>query len=166
MQNKFGVLLLEGFVNVNTLSPNEEFYYKIKHPREEAMSMYAADLAFFDNVGNILYCSSPKKPASFLPPFETFNNIIWLLGGTWVFFVEYERNRSEACVLDLRNNSMHRKKIDREVSLEELITLVTDNLDKSANSISNIGFVESAINRNEIMENYKRKPFHKWYPIC
>lgn len=157
----YDIELLNGFVKINTLSPNGKYYFRITKPKEVAMSVYAADLAFFDNRNSIIYCTK-DKPASYLPPFEIFQNVLWLKDGDFAFFIEYKRDVNDANVLSLGNQTSYKKRLKKGENIEGVIDLLTSNQQRLGETF----FIENEFIPNKEMntETFKEGIFNRWFP--
>lgn len=100
-------------------SPKKKFNYKITKPKEISMGVFASKLIVFDNKKNIIY-NSNKTYISWLPPFDSFKNLIWLSDSDFCFFIEYHRNKNVACVLNLITSEIYMKQLSSSFSFSEL----------------------------------------------
>jgi hypothetical protein len=99
---------LKGFLNINTLSPNGKFYYKISGLKEISMNWWTCRIAFFDNNNLLLYHRSNINIA-WLYPHDNINFVKWSVDGIFALIFEYQRNLvNEYILLDLRRKESYR----------------------------------------------------------
>lgn len=166
MDKRYKVSLLNGFVELNTLSPNTKFYYKITKPTEVAMGVYACSLAFFSVIGDkVLYFSGKNRRVSYLPPFKQFEIVVWLQKGEIAFFISYHRTNILYCILFLDKGTY----FEQEVEMKELekihffIQFLNEKSSISESLIESIGFKKVLdFDKNNI--DFKENWINKWYP--
>lgn len=164
-KEKYLVNLLGGFVDFNTLSENQKYYFKIKKPFEISFGVFASDLAFFDTYNNeIIYCNEKGSPVSFLPPYDTFNNVCWL-ANNYVLFIEYSKIQYTLCLLNLNNHICFKKIIFNGDELNlNVQTLINNQFQITFEYIKEQGFEEFIISKKYLKKNYSSSFFSKWYP--
>lgn len=157
----YDVEMLNGYVKINTLSPNGRYYYRLTKPKEEAMSIFAADIAFFDKKGVMIYCTK-DKPASSLPPFEFFQNVLWLNKGEYAFFIEYKRDESYANILSLDN----KLKYKRNLKLDDNIESIIDTLKSKKEKLKEAFLIENnfILSKELDIGFFREGIFKKWFP--
>ncbi len=120
----YSVNLLDGFVDLNTLSPDSKYFYRITKPIEIRMSVFGSRLAFLDVEGNILFCTANKSFALWMPPFETFRNVYWSQEGNFALFTCFNGVRTTISVLELYSGVIWEKEHTAEFNFQELISAV------------------------------------------
>lgn len=156
----FKVFLLNGFVNINTISPSKEFYYKIQKPIEVSMGVFASPIAFFDMSNNLIF-STGKDRASYLPPFKLFENVIWL-NGELALFLLFKRNASKICIINLKKQIIYLYNCQKGDNIEELIFKIKNLKTVKPTELVNQGFKCEQINSSK--NKFKETIFNKWYP--
>jgi hypothetical protein len=162
----FEIKILDDFVNINTLSKNGDYYYKIKKPFEVSIGVFASDIAFFETYNHqLIYCNEKGWLASYLPPFESFNNVIWLKNN-YVLFVEYQRGREyKLCILNLEHQKLYYKMYNNGNVLFESIQYLKDEQNNiSIHLIYELGMSEFKISESFLKNNYRNNIFSRWYP--
>jgi hypothetical protein len=151
---------LKGFLNIDTLSPNSSFYYKISGVAEISMAWWACNIAFFDKSNLIIY-HRPKVMIAWMSPYTKLNFVKWSKDGNYALIFEYERNKiNDYVLLDLLNKDCYR--INSIISdcrfLEEIKEMQFEGINLINKIIDHGGSVEQPIIRPI------SKCFKKWYP--
>lgn len=99
---------LDGFIRVNTLSPNARFYYRILKPREINFGNYGTEIAFFEVKDRLIYHRKDVF-AHWLPASDGIEFVEWTKDGNIAFFSEYSRDKvyDDIC-LDLSQRVSYR----------------------------------------------------------
>lgn len=163
--NDTKLYLLDGFVDTDTLSPNKMYYYKLTKPHEKAMGVFTADIAYFTSDDKLLYVTPKETPGSYLPPFTTFVNVMWLCEGKIALHIEYSRNLSQICLLFVEKSrivKIERINGDDLFGLFDQITVMS--FTEIEDYITTSGVEIMDINQKEMQSRYKRGVFTKWYP--
>jgi hypothetical protein len=163
MRTDYKINLMKGFVNLYSLSPNHKYYYRIKKPWEVAMGVYAAPLAFFSVEDSLIYCTPINRDPSYLPPFESFKNVEWLDDGGYAFFIEYERNNSDLCVLSLDEKICYKRKMVLGEEIEDVLKqfIPSKNI---IDLLSELQFLKYQISDTDNIDNFRENIFNVWYP--
>lgn len=163
MRTNYQIEMMDGFVVLNTLSPNHKYYFRIKKPREVAMGVFASSLAFFNASDDLIYCTPKNINASYLPPYECFNNVVWLNDGDCAFFIEYQRNNSYLCVLSFEEKICYKRKMIPSEDIGNVLNQLNESQNLS-DLLMRARFSKYFINDIENFENFKENLFNRWYP--
>lgn len=108
MEEDFSYRSLGGLVNIVTLSPSKEFYYRIRRPRLINKANYGCCIAFYDIQGNLVY-HHRRARAHWLAPFDQVHFVKWSQKGRFALFHEYARGLLDDYVfLDLYRQQLYR----------------------------------------------------------
>ena len=167
MNGVFRINLLNGFVNLDTLSPNGNLYYQITKPMEISMGNWVCRLRFMDRSGVIHYYNSERFSHNLSQ--NAFVNVKWSHDGTCAFFYEYKRNEIyDLVLLDFKESKHYRLKVSE---YEKIIDKIRDQeyFDKREimNDFISAKAIQKNINKSSVMNDSKFKfPFLKqrWFP--
>lgn len=99
---------LNGFINIDTLGSNKNFYYLVQKPVSINMSNFACKIAFYDT-NNVLLYHRNDAFAHWLKPWKGINLVLWSKQGNVAYFYEYARNKIyESVFLNLKDNYCYR----------------------------------------------------------
>lgn len=82
---------LNGLVNIDTLSPSGNYYYKVQKPISINMSNFACKIAFY-NIDGVLIYYRKDALAHWLEPSQNIEVVKWSSEGNLVYFYEYKRD--------------------------------------------------------------------------
>lgn len=98
----------DGLIDIFTLSPNKEYYYRVQKPVSINMSNFACKIAFYNSDDQLLYFRN-NTFAHWLKPWQTINLVIWSKQGNMAYFYEYARNNVyESVFLNLKERYCYR----------------------------------------------------------
>lgn len=78
----------DGLFNLNTLSPNEKYFYRIQTPKSINMSNFGCRIAFFNLVGELLYYNSDVY-AHWLKLNGIVDFVLWSDSGKEAIYYEF-----------------------------------------------------------------------------
>jgi hypothetical protein len=157
--NKFRIKLLDGFVDINTLSPNKKYYYRITKPSESTMGLASSGVLFYKVDGKKCIFKSNGYNIRVLESNDTFQNVYWLNEGNYAAFVIYRRQKSEICLLDLENEVLFTFSESKNCKVFE------DYFDDLIKGEFDFQYMERNFNRIDLKGmKWKRGFFEKWYP--
>ena len=177
MVKQYNYTALGGLVNINTLSPNKEYYYQVSKPKSLNPAAWGVKIAFFNLKQGLLYHKKDKfanevpskdikhsaeKGMFQLPKeqgLETIEFVRWSADGNMAYIFEYSipSNYSHKFI-DLREKKVYSLKYSRENDFFVPPGFSIDCFNEilSKYNISS----ESAIN-DKPTKNFL---FDKWYP--
>ena len=82
---------MDGLVDINTLSPNENFWYKIQKPFDATMGNFVSRIAFFDINEKLIYHRKDAF-AHWLKPWHQIEFVKWSRQGNMAYFYEFKIN--------------------------------------------------------------------------
>lgn len=161
---------LDGLINIDTLSPSGNYYYKVQKPISINMANFACKIVFYNIDGSLIYYRK-EALAHWLEPSKNIEVVKWSSEGNLVYFYEYKRNaiydsvflhlKDKYCfrIDELKNNveivkSLHLQ--DRKFNEEEVI-----------NKLQAKGLERQELIKDELSEeNFFNKLLHhsKWHP--
>ena len=124
MNPKYTYIALKGFVEINTQSPNGNFYYKITKPYDRYWGCFVCKIAFYKTDGTLIY-HNPEFQANFLnkPNSEKLEFVNWSECGDFAFINERavnDLNEFYFVLLDLKRKRKYKLK-DYEDNYRTLI---------------------------------------------
>jgi hypothetical protein len=162
MVNKiyFNYRSINGFLDINTLSPSGANYYKICNIEEISMAWWTSKIAFYGSENEIVYHRSNVLVA-WQNPFDKLNFVKWSSDGLYALIFEYQRDiLSEYVFICLTKDITYR--ISPKVFEGNFIGLI-NNLSfdsvKIEQSIKDFGIAPQSTYKDLI----KKFP-NKWYP--
>lgn len=161
--NEHKLKMLNGFVNLNTISL-EGNYYQITKPEEKVMGVFMADIAYFDQNDKKVYVTPKEAPGSDFMFSDTFNNVMWLCNGKVALHIEYNRNESQICLVFFEELLISKLASVNGDSLFEKIHLLKKMEYSELEEYSKKHFMSSQINYEETERRYNKGFFRKWYP--
>jgi hypothetical protein len=91
-KSNFNYKTLNGFLDINTLSPNQKSYYKLLKPYEINFGNYGTEVVFYDSENSMIY----HRDSLFAHQLKTESGqlefVKWSLDGTLAYFFEYLRD--------------------------------------------------------------------------
>lgn len=171
MSGKFEYKALGQLVNINTISPNGKFYYRIRTPYSINMSNFGSSIAFYKINNELLYHRSDCV-AHWLEPCKVIEFVKWSRQGNLAYFYEYKRNEVYNIVfLDLGQIVSYRLDIENKLEYEffKLLNLSDREFDEEEikNILLNKGIQPSEFYKDKIiiptiLEMIFKKT--KWHP--
>lgn len=168
---RFTYKALGKLVNINTLSPNGNYYYKIQSPREINMGNYGGKIAFYEKNKTLLYHRNDCI-AHGIPPGEVIEFVSWSRQGNMAHFYEFKRNYIYDIVfLDFDNNISFRlnQLNNDEFKLFYDLNVIGKAYDEKVvrtilieNDIKQEAFYKDEIIKPTLLEMIFRKT--RWYP--
>jgi hypothetical protein len=108
IDKKFQYSNLNGFIEINTVSPNHQFYYKMSTINEVSMAWWCCRIAFYDSSNNIIYYRSDINTA-WQAPFNKLNFVKWSEDGNYTLIFEYRKDTTnDFLLMDLVNKNAFR----------------------------------------------------------
>jgi hypothetical protein len=186
---KFIVSLENGWININTLSPNNNYFYRITKPIELNKSASGCHISFFTIDGTLLYNrnlnffahelhsseeikilrNKLRSGAIDLPTEENLQLAKWSIEGNLIYILEYSQTyRSyESVILNLKEKYCYRfpeDNSDVEFSFTDLIDIQFSEKDVQER-VKTIGIEKSCLIAEKFPpRNFLGLKIHKWYP--
>lgn len=88
---KFNYLALGGLIDINTLSPNRQFYYRLLKPKEITFGNYGTKLAFYDKSGSLLYHRSGVYSHEIKMSDNKIGFVNWSVDGIMAYLLEFQK---------------------------------------------------------------------------
>ena len=91
----------------STLSPNGQYFFKIKEPNDLYWGLFCSPIAFFDNDNNLIYHNQNQYAQFGLTQSKPWSIVSWSKSGDIAYFVE--RNSTKTfyhILLDLKNKKI------------------------------------------------------------
>ncbi|OFY99544.1 MAG: hypothetical protein A2491_07030 [Bacteroidetes bacterium RIFOXYC12_FULL_35_7] len=160
-KNNFQYFSLNGFLEINSLSPNNMFYYKISSIDELSMAWWTCRIAFYDSNNNLLYYRSDIHTA-WLSPYDKLIFMKWSNDGNYALIFEYKRDIiNDFVLLDLIDKYSYR--INSKICNCKFLEAV-NNKDFDGVQIMNEIILLNGI-KQSFVQNSVYKYLRKWYPI-
>jgi hypothetical protein len=102
-------------ITISTLSPNRQYFYKIKTPQEFYKGAFCSQIAFFDAFKNLLYHKQDQYAQFGLNENKPWEIVSWSKSGNIAYFVERDSIDSHLLchiLIDLKNKKASRTQID------------------------------------------------------
>jgi hypothetical protein len=161
---------LNQLIEINTLSPGKNFYYKVQKPLSINMSNFACRISFYDANGALIYYRH-NTLAHWLEPWQKIELVKWSKQGNLAYFYEYQRNKVYESVFlnlkekycyridEMKNNfdivhSLNLK--DREFDEDEIISKLAG-LDLPRHVL-----IKDKIMETNFLDNFLNR--NRWYP--
>ena len=160
IDRKFQYSKLKGFIDINTLSPNQQFYYKMSAINESSMAWWCCKIAFYDEANNLIYYRSDIKNA-WQQPFNKVNFVKWSQDGNYALIFEFIRDQTnDFLLMDLANQIAFRinRKNENCTFLDDLQNLYYNGTD-IADQILKLGGTSQ-----KFVKDPNNGLFQKWYP--
>jgi len=167
MLNRFQYKTKEGVININTLSPNMEFYYRIQRLRSLNPSAFGAKIAFFSIDNELLYYNKnryshelrclPNEISESISE-ESIHLVKWSSDGNIVYILEYYMSENFDTFIDLRKRIIISKKNHR---YDSFIVPNSFSNDFLSQLMKKYEFKKERIKNDIFSENYF---FNKWFP--
>ncbi|WP_421876471.1 hypothetical protein [Marinoscillum sp.] len=121
-QKDYSVSCLNGFVEINTISADGEYYYQITKPKEHMMGNWSCRIRFLNQKNVIIYANERRFAHSLFA--EKFEVVKWSKFGSIAIFYEYLRSEVyDFVLLDFENSIIRRLPVDKhEKSVKDIIT--------------------------------------------
>jgi len=191
MKKTFDINLANGWIHVNTLSPSENYYYKLQEPTELNKSAFGCKIAFYDIENELLYHRKNhfahelhtkeeteemiriinEERYELLKKTDSIELVKWSIEGNMAFFIEYFASiygrTLEIIFLNLKNKYCYRiNESEYEFSLISKIRPIDETYEeKKVEEFMNLFEIER---EPLIIESIgiREWPFFKkkWYP--
>ena len=102
-------------IKISTLSPNHQYFYKIKTPQEFYKGPFCSQIAFFDANKNLLYHRQNQYGQFGLNEHKPWEIVSWSKSGNIAYFVERDSIDSNLLfhnLIDLQNKKASRTEFD------------------------------------------------------
>ena len=181
----------KGLINVNTLSPNQFYFYKLKQAKELNKSAFGCPISFYDVAQNLIYYKknafahelhSAQEEEYYRKMMETNNTdlpiresriklVNWSKQGNWCYFLEYfDRGINsiyESVFLDCQNKTCYRinELNDNGHFVNE--NNVIDNFFDEGDILEKLhlkGIVSEQSTNDSLKDGLFSNIFSRWYP--
>jgi hypothetical protein len=102
-------------ITISTLSPNGQYFYKIKTPKEFYKGAFCSQIAFFDIDKNLLYHKQNQYGQFGFSENKPWEIVSWSKSGNIAYFVErdsLDSNLLYHILIDLKNKEVSRTEFD------------------------------------------------------
>lgn len=138
-------------IKISTISPNGNFFYKIKEPKDLYWGLFCSPIAFFDGEENLIYYNKVQFAQFGLTKTKEWEVVSWSSSGNFAFFIERNSTKSlQYILLDLENRMVSKsdfQDIDKDKWTAELFNKLPQ--DKAQEAYFKI---ISAPNDNEVVD--------------
>jgi hypothetical protein len=162
------VNLQDGFVQLDTLSPNKQFYYRITEPVEVTMGNWGCNIKFCEISGKVIYYNAEvfahELHIDTKAEFE-FNVVYWSKDGEVALYYEFLAAKTyDFAILFLRENCLY--KIDlydnKAPDFNEMILKVQNSNSSEIEDFFKESFTKTPFIVDSDTPSFFRKK--KWYP--